>query len=298
MNHWTPPTHQLTFGSWGGAEGRFNKPCGITVDRSGLVYVADAGNGRVQVFDPDGRYLRSFGRGEGGWLKKAGKLTAPSGVAIDSAGRCYVGDVKLGVLAYDAAGHYLGPIASRGRGEGQVDWPRGIHFTPQGNLWVVDSHNNRVQLLDAQGRALLVFGSHGHDPAGNGRFERPSDLAVDAAGCLWVTDTLNNRIQKFDSGGRFLAVLGTAGSRLGEFRWPRAIAIDAGGRIHVVERMNHRVQVLSPRGEPLGAFGALGKEDGEFNEPYGIAIHAGARLYVTDNVGSRVQRFAAEGSAI
>ncbi|HUU61159.1 MAG TPA: NHL repeat-containing protein [Acidimicrobiia bacterium] len=281
----------MSFGSWGSADGDFDKPCGIAVDGAGLVYVADAGNGRVQVFDAEGRFLRQFGRGEGGSLKKVGRLVAPARVAIDGTGTCYVTDVKLGVLTYDSDGHYLGLVASRGGQEGQVDWPRGIHLAADGNLWVVDSHYNRVLLFDRHGQVLLAFGTHGSDPEGQGRFERPSDLAIDAEGCLWVTDTLNNRIQKFDSGGRFLAVLGTSGSGMGEFLWPRGSAIDGEGRIYVVERMNHRVQALSPRGEPLGTFGSVGKKDGQFTEPYGIAIHAGSQVYVTDNVGSRVQRF-------
>jgi len=291
MEHWTPPTHQLSFGTWGGADGDFDKPCGIAVDRSGLVYVADAGNGRVQVFDGEGRFRKHFGRGEGGWLKKVGKLLAPSGVAVDSAGTCYVGDVKLGVHRYDNSGHYLGPFAVKGRQEGQVDWPRGIHFAADGNLWVVDSHNNRVQLFDPQGRVLLVFGESGSHPEGRGQFQRPSDLATDSEGCLWVTDTLNNRVQKFDSGGHFLAMFGTSGQGAGQFLWPRGIAIDRWGRIYVVERTNHRVQVLSSRGDPLGSFGGNGRKDGQFNEPYGVAIREGSQAYVTDNVGSRVQRF-------
>lgn len=291
MEHWIPPAHQLSFGSQGGGPGKFLRPCGITVDPTGHVLVADAGNRRIQVFTAQGEFLRDFGRGEGGWLKKVGRLTAPSGVAVDAAGRCYVGDVKLGVHKYDTDGHYLGPFAPTGREVGRVDWPRGIHFTPDGNLWVVDSHNNRIQLFDPQGRVLLVFGEHGSHREGRGQFERPSDLAVDGEGCLWVTDTLNNRLQRFDSGGRFLATFGSPGQALGQFHWPRGIAIDGWDRIYVVERMNHRVQVLSSRGEPLGTFGSNGRRAGQFNEPYGIAIRDGSLAYTTDNLGTRVQAF-------
>lgn len=291
MGAWTSPVHQLSFGGWGASDGDFDKPCGLAVDRSGLVYVADAGNGRVQVFDAEGRFRRKFGRGEGGWLKKVGKLVTPAGVAVDQTGTCYVADVKSGVLKYDKDGQYLGQFATKGKGEDQLNWPRGICFDADGNLWVVDSHSDRVLLFDPQGRLLLAFGGPGRDPEGRGQFQRPSVLVIDSEGCLYVTDTLNNRVQKFDARGRFLAKFGAGGQGEGELFMPRGIAIDQWGRVYVVERMNHRVQVFNPDGHSLGTFGGEGKRDGQFREPYGIAIDEQSRVYVSDNLGNRVQWF-------
>jgi len=284
--------HQLSFGSWGGGKGLFDKPCGIAIDAAMNVYVADAGNGLVQVFDPQGTFLRAFGRGEGGWLKKVGKLIAPAGVAVDATGACYVTDVKLGVVKFNHDGHFLASFGLKGKREGELDWPRGIHFDPEGSLWVVDSHNHRVQRFDPEGRFLLSFGGSGDDNEGRGKFNRPSDLAIDSEGCLYVTDTLHSCVQKFDPRGRFLAKVGSPGSGVGELWWPRGIAIDGEGRIFVVERMNHRIQVFDRDWRSLCTFGGEGKRAGQFNEPYGIAINGRSEAYVSDNGNNRVQRFA------
>jgi tripartite motif-containing protein 71 len=284
-------THQLSFGRWGSRDGDFDKPCGLALDTRQELCVADAGNGRVQLFDPQGKFLRAFGRGEGGWLKKVGKLIAPAGVAVDAAGACYVTDVKLGLCKFDRDGHFVGSLTQKGKREGQLDWPRGVHFDLDGSLWVVDAHNHRVQRFDTEGRFLSGFGEEGDDPSGGGKFNRPSDLAIDSEGYLYVTDTLHSCVQKFDRDGRFLAKLGSPGSGDGQLWYPRGIAIDGAGRIYVVERMNHRVQVFDRDGRFLCTFGSQGKRDGQFNEPYGIAIDDQTQVYVTDNGGNRVQRF-------
>jgi len=284
--------HQLTFGHWGGGKGLFDKPCGIAIDAAMNVYVADAGNGQVQVLDPQGTFIRAFGRGEGGWLKKVGKLIAPAGVAVDATGACYVTDVKLGVFKFDHDGHFVASFGPKGKREGELNWPRGIHFDPEGSLWVVDSHNDRVQRFDPEGRFILAFGGPGDDKEGRGKFNRPSDLAIDSEGCLYVTDTLHSCVQKFDTRGRFLAKVGSPGSGEGELWWPRGITIDGQGRIFVVERMNHRVQVFDRDWRFLCTFGGEGRHHGQFKEPYGIAFNGRSEAYVSDNANDRVQRFA------
>ena len=70
------------------AEGEFNRPWGITIDREGAVYVADWGNHRVQKFGPDGEYLMTFGSQNG----SGSSLNHPAGVAVDSDGDVYVTD--------------------------------------------------------------------------------------------------------------------------------------------------------------------------------------------------------------
>jgi tripartite motif-containing protein 71 len=292
MAAWTSPVHQLSVGSFGARDREFDKPCGLTVDRSGFLYVADAGNGRVQVLGPELSFLRKFGQGEGGLFKKAGRLAAPAGVAVDRACTCYVSDVKGGVLKYDGSGHYLGEFVARGKGEGRLNYPRGICFNADGNLWVADSHSDRLQLFDPQGNLLLVLGGPGSDPEGRGQFQRPSGLALDSEGCLYITDTLNDRVQKFDPRGSFLGRFGGTSRGEGGFSRPRGIAVDAWDRVYVVERMNHRVQVLNSDGHSLGTFGSEGKKDGQFREPYGIAIDQQSRVYVSDNLGDRIQSFA------
>jgi tripartite motif-containing protein 71 len=245
------------------------------------VYVADAGNGLVQVFDPQGTFLRAFGRGEGGWLKKVGKLIAPAGVAVDATGACYVTDVKLGVFKFDHDGHFLASFGHKGKREGELNWPR--HSLRPGGLpsgsWI---HNHRVQRFDPEGPPRLRRTGMTKGP----RSSSPSDLAIDrrdavrdrhaAQPCRLTARALPR--------GR-LPAPGWASSR-------RAASPSTGGRIFVVERMNHRVQVFDRDGRYLCTFGGEGKRSGQFKEPYGIAINGRSEAYVSDNGNNRVQRFA------
>jgi len=80
--------HQLSFGSFGSADGQFNLPRGVAVDGSGNIYVADVGNNRIQVFNSAGTHQLSFGT-----LGSAdGQFNSPIGVAVDGSGNIYVSD--------------------------------------------------------------------------------------------------------------------------------------------------------------------------------------------------------------
>ena len=75
--------HLSCFGKSGRKDGEFQLPCGITMDASKNVYIADAGNNRIQELDPQGKFLMKFGIGKGGWWRKEGKLSHPTGTTID-----------------------------------------------------------------------------------------------------------------------------------------------------------------------------------------------------------------------
>lgn len=294
-------------GSFGAAAG-LGKPCGIAVDASGTIYVADAGYGQVVRLRPDGTLLDSFGRGEGGWFKKVGRLTSPTGIALEPDGSCWVADARGHAISrFGADGHFLTTFGHKGKAEGELNRPRSIRRDEDGSLWVVDAYNHRVQKLDPSGRVLMAFGHRGSDPAGNGTFEDPSDLAIDAEGLLYVTDTFNHRVQVFDRAGTFVRTFGTWGRDPGQLIRPRGIAVDAEGRVLVTETGGNRVQVFDPEGRSLAVFGGEGTKEGEdrkgwratladaatkvgqFDMPYGIAV-VGSEILVADNQNRRIVR--------
>lgn len=89
-----------SFGALGTGDGQFNYPAGIAIDPQGNVHVCDAGNFRVQVFTPDGVFVRKYGVGSG--------LNFPQSIAIDPAGNSYVGDINdREVQVFDATGASL-----------------------------------------------------------------------------------------------------------------------------------------------------------------------------------------------
>jgi len=97
-----------------------------------------------------------------------------------------------------AEGGYV-PVAvwgSWGTGEGQFHWPSGIATDADGNVYVVDTYNNRIQKFDSSGTFISTWGSSG---SGEGEFYHPCGIATDASDNVYVVDTYSYRIQKFDS---------------------------------------------------------------------------------------------------
>ncbi len=136
---------RLTWGRRGSADGEFNFPTHLTLDRSGTLLVTDALNFRVQAFDPTGRFLWKMGRhGDG-----SGDLASPKGVAADSLGHLYVVDALFdAVQIFDRDGAFLLGFGERGVRPGQFSLPGGIFISPKDRIYVADSYNQRVQVFD------------------------------------------------------------------------------------------------------------------------------------------------------
>lgn len=183
---------------------------------------------------------------------------------------------------------------SPGREPGQFMAPKGMALDRAGNLYVADSQNHRIQVLDAQGRLIRVWGSEGTAP---GQFKEPWGVAVAEDGTVYVADTWNHRIQVFDAEGNFLWMWGTFGQVLDPktfpnlFYGPRDIAIDAAGYIYVADTGNKRIVKYDSFGQMVGAVGGEGSGDGQMLEPVGIAIGPDGALYVADTWNQRIQVF-------
>jgi tripartite motif-containing protein 71 len=143
---------QKVFGTQGTGAGQFDVPKAITLDRVGNIYVADWGNHRIQKFSPDGAAIGQFGvEGNG-----PGQIHLPSGIAVDRDGSMYVSDsdnwrmIKFAadgtpVDQYPPCGGPGECGVSDGTNPGQFFDHNGVVVDGQGNLWVADSGNNRVE---------------------------------------------------------------------------------------------------------------------------------------------------------
>lgn len=192
---------------------------------------------------------------------------------------------------------------------GQFNHPRGVAVGPQGNVYVVDSDNHRVQILDPSGNLLGQWGSNcnldtqlgcedpdGSGPLalGDGQFQEPWGIAVDAEGRVYVADTWNHRVQVFDAGGTFLTKWGFYGQTATDARYfygPRDVAVDAQGRVFVTDTGNKRVVVFDADGNMLDQWGEEGPVPGAFAEPVGLDVDDEGNIYVADTWNQRVQVF-------
>jgi DNA-binding beta-propeller fold protein YncE len=192
-----------------------------------------------------------------------------------------------------------------GSADGQLRAPKGLTTDADGNVYVADSQNHRIQVFDATGTFLRQFGSEGTAP---GQFKepwsvavapRPTDLAADRpwAGNIYVADTWNHRIQVFDPQGQPLFAWGTFGEVAeatgpGDVLYgPRDIAFDAQGFLYVSDTGNKRVVKYDADGQMVAAVGGLGDAEGLMQEPVGLAVSPEGDVYVADTWNKRIQVF-------
>src|SRR5262249_54936231 len=106
---------------------------------------------------------------------------------------------------------FLRGFGTQGTANGQFMFPGAVAVDNQGNVFVADSTNNRIQEFSSQGTFLTKFGEHG---SADGQFERPTGIAVDSHGFVYVSDTDNSRIQVFGLGAPAIASATLSGKRL------------------------------------------------------------------------------------
>ena len=182
----------------------------------------------------------------------------------------------------------LGPvltIGSQGSGPGQFLNPRGVAVDAQGNIYVADTGNQRVQKLDAQGNFLAEW------RAGKEPFVEPAGVVVGADGDFFVLEPEKDGAHHFAANGQYL---GKIGDGLGLYR-PRGMSIDASGTLYFANTGGNNVVRASAAGQAAGAIASPGKRDGQLEQPTDVAVDASGNVYVADTYNQRIQRFTADG---
>jgi sugar lactone lactonase YvrE len=180
---------------------------------------------------------------------------------------------------------------------GGLNQPRNMAVGPDGNLYIADSGNHRVVVLDSEGNYLRTWGEQGSNA---GQFNEPWAIAVDEE-AVYVADTWNHRLQKFSLTGEYLATIGQPGDQnsaplegMGLFFGPRSLLLWDDDLMLVTDTGNHRLQLINRNGTPLQAIGGRGTFTGLFSEPVGLARTADGLLVVVDTWNGRVQFFSSD----
>ncbi|MFZ3211150.1 MAG: SMP-30/gluconolactonase/LRE family protein [Terriglobales bacterium] len=224
-----------------GADARFRGIFGLAMDDGDTLLVVDGGLHHVLVFDSKHKLRASFGDGD---------LKDPCGVAIDRENRIvYVADTELDqVLVYDADSYkLLRKIGTAGKNHtlqdpGDFSRPTNVAVDQDGNLFVTDTMNDRVEVFDADGNFIRAFGKNGD---GSGDFARPKGIAIDSDGHVWVADAMLNRIQVFTPEGQILMGFGGFGIMPGQFEALTGLTFDQKtNRLFSAEQLLGRVQMF------------------------------------------------------
>jgi sugar lactone lactonase YvrE len=214
---------------------------GLAVDDNDRLFVTDLKLHHVLVFNAKHEIEASFGGDE---------LVSPAGIALDMLNRfVYVVDTQQDqVLVFDADNYkLLRRIGTAGKkhtltGPGDFSLPTNVAVDGEGDVYVTDTVNNRVESFDADGTFMSEFGTAGDGP---GHFARPKGIVVDGDGHIWVADEIQSRVQVFDKEGQLLIYFGQQGNYPGQFQALYGLGYDKQrNRVITSEQFPGRVQVF------------------------------------------------------
>ncbi|MGD0417454.1 MAG: SMP-30/gluconolactonase/LRE family protein [Terriglobales bacterium] len=214
---------------------------GLAIDDSDRLFVTDSKLREVLVFNPQHQQEGAFG---------GDVLANPGGLAIDNENRfLYVVDTGNDVVdVFDAdTFKLLRKIGTPGKRHtltdpGTFSLPSNVAVDNDGNVYVVDSFNARIEIFDADGGFISMFGKLSDAP---GFFERPKGIAIDSDGHIWVVDAAQDRVKVFDRDGQLLIYFGEHGAYPGQFQGLYGITIDnKNNRVVTSENWPGRVQVF------------------------------------------------------
>ena len=260
-------------------------PYGVAVDSKGRLYVADTKVGAVFVFNTENDDLELIKHGT---HARFGEIF---GLAIDDNDDLFVSDGQLHHVLVFNAKHEL----QTSFGDDDMQDPNGIAIDKENRfLYVADTGLDQVLVYDADSHRLLRrIGTTGknHTLTDPGNFSKPTNVAVDNDGNLYVSDTWNDRIEVFDADGVFIRTWGKNGDGPGEFARPKGIAIDCDGHVWVADAMLNRIQVFTSDGRYLLGMGGFGILPGQFQALTGLTIDKQNRVFTSEQMLGRVQMY-------
>jgi DNA-binding CsgD family transcriptional regulator/sugar lactone lactonase YvrE len=265
------------------ADATLDDPRAVVADDLGDVFIADTGNNRVRRVDPTGIITTIAGTGVAGFSGDGGaataaQLDAPTGLALGFGRTLYIGDSVNNRVRQVRADGIITTVAGTGdpgyAGDGTaavsalLDTPEGLAFDHEGNLFIVDSLNNRIRRVDLSGVITTVAGDGRPGSAGDGGMANLAELhlaagplngtadalAVDTAGRLFVADALNNRVRTVDVSGEISTVAGEGlpgfsgdgkSPARAELNLPLGIALDPQGHLYIADTANNRIRVIA-----------------------------------------------------
>lgn len=162
--------------------------------------------------------------------------------------------------------------------------------------FVLDTGNNRILELDAQGRLTATLES---TPGGRLDFQQPMSIATDGSR-LYVANSLAGEILVLEPSGRVDKVISLEGQPGDGTPRPIGVAVGGDGSIIVSDADNHRVLILDAEGRTLNSFGTGTRAGGSqgLNVPGGLTVDAEGYIYVVDTLNGRIVKLSPEGEFI
>ena len=303
------------------ASAQLNGPIDLVIDISVNLFISDTNNYKIRKVNNAGIITTFAGTGtlgsdgDGGPATFA-QLTQPTGIAIDSYHNLYVADTSNHkIRMVNSAGIITtcaGTGSSGGGGDGgpatlaQFASPTGLALDISGNVYIADSSNNKIRMVNSAGiittfaGAGLPSGGGDYGPATNAYLSFPVGLSVDVNCNLYIADAGNNKIRLVSSTGIIttFAGKGIAGSSgdLGAatfslLNYPTGVALDNIGNAYIVDSNNYRIRLVNSTGiittyAGTGIPGSNGDggiaTSAQLYNPYEAALDKSGNLYIAD----------------
>jgi DNA-binding beta-propeller fold protein YncE len=252
-----PLIHVMSiYGTGGRNTPFFNRPNGVALDGE-RIYVADTGNNRVCVFDSEGRFLFSFG--------------------------------GLGV----AKGKVGKSLTWR---PGKFHYPYGVDVSDEGNIYVADTLNWRVQVFSGKGKPLFWF-----PQAEEGEQAQIYPLDIDVyKNRVYVVDGYKKRVAVFSLKGKYLFSLGERGELAGMLRGPLSVAVGKDDVVYITDKLNLDLAAYQPTGKIFWVRGRPSGNKGSrfFGLPAGVAVDGKGYIYVVDAFSFEIKIFNPKGELL
>lgn len=183
-----------------------------------------------------------------------------------------------------------------GSADGQFDTPIDTAIDSNGNIYVLDKNNSRVQKFNSSGTFVLKFGSQG---SGNGQFGYSVEgIVIDSNDNIYVADSTYRKIHKFDGNGNYLAQWTISSSGIMSPRIT-SISINSANTIYVAiyDSMFSaaKIQKYSSTGTLLSEFGTYGNMSGQMSRPVAMYVDSSNNVFVSDLSRRKIIKFDASG---
>ncbi len=308
-------------------------PSSIAVDAAGNIFIADSANNRIREVNASTKLISTVAgtglpgfSGDGGAATLA-TLSAPTGIAVDSAGDLFIVDrgnsrIREVSAATQSINTIAGTTTTGYNGDGiaatsaQLNSPFSVALDSAGNLYIADEGNGRIREVNASTKQISTVagtGTFGYNGDGisavSAQLNAPYGITVDSAGNLFIADTSNNRIREVNATTKLIStVAGTAtkgyngdgiAATSSQLNAPYAVATDAAGDLFIadfgndlireVNAVTHLISTVVGTGTVGYNGDGITPTSANLENPWGVAVDLYGNIFVADTFSNRVR---------
>ena len=322
------------------------RPSGVVKDGRGNVYVTGTPEQYVFKIDASGNLTVFAGTGHGGIGGAGGPATkaildGPAGLGLDKNGNVFIADsganhvwvvnVSTGILnnvagnttAVNDVGGYSGDNGPAVNA--QLNGPGAVAVDSKGNVFIADTLNNVIRMVNANG-IISTFAGSGTPcadpttacgdggPARQANLNNPSGVALDASGNVFIADFQDNRIRRVDRKTKIITTVAGNGTPCSpptgvcgdgglatqaNLSTPAGVFVDAAGNLYIADRRDSRIRVVDANSQIITTVAGTGNsgfggDHGKatkawLNRPLGVFVDAAGNILIADTFNERVR---------